>query len=53
MNLRIEDMTLEQKIGMVLCARRFEEKEDIDFTLELIKSVHLRVFRFLLLCLKW
>ena len=38
MNLRIEDMTLEQKIGMVLCARRFEEKEDIDFTLELIKK---------------
>lgn len=38
MNLRIEDMTEEQKIGMLLCARRFDEKDDIDFTLELIKK---------------
>ena len=37
MLLRLEDMTVEQKIGFVLCARRFEE-DDIDFTLELIKN---------------
>ena len=37
MLLKLEDMTVEQKIGFVLCARRFEE-DDIDFTLELIKN---------------
>ena len=36
--LKAEDLTLDQKIGMVLCARRWDEQEDIDFTLELIKN---------------
>ena len=38
MRLQIENMTVEQKIGMVLCARRFDNQEDIDFSLELIKN---------------
>lgn len=37
MNLKLENMTLEQKIGMVFCARRFEG-EDLEFTLELIRK---------------
>lgn len=37
MNLKLEEMTIEQKIGMVLCARRFEE-EDMEFILELVKK---------------
>lgn len=36
--LTIEQMTPEQKIGRVMCARRFREQEDIDFTLELVKN---------------
>ncbi len=37
MLLKIEDMTVEQKIGMLYCARRFQE-EDIEFITELIKN---------------
>ena len=33
----VNSMTLEQKIGMVLCARRFRE-DDIEFIKELIKN---------------
>lgn len=37
MNLKPEEMTLEQKIGMVLCLRNFDD-EDMDFILELVKK---------------
>lgn len=37
MKLKLEELTLEQKIGMVLCARRYEEK-DVEFILELIRK---------------
>lgn len=37
MFLKFEDLTLEQKIGMVLCARRCRD-EDIDFILKLVKK---------------
>ena len=37
MKLKIEEMTLEQKIGMVLCVRRFQE-EDLEFIFELLKK---------------
>lgn len=36
--LKVEDLTLEQKLGMLLCARRWDEQEDIDFTFELLKN---------------
>ena len=38
--LRIEDMTPEQKLGMVFCARKFgtADDDDIEFTIELIKN---------------
>ena len=35
--LKIEELSTEQKLGMVFCARRFEE-EDIEFTIEMIKK---------------
>lgn len=35
--LKLEEMTLEQKIGMVLCARSFTD-EDMEFVLELVKK---------------
>jgi len=38
MMLKIEEMTLEQKLGMLFCARRFTVEEDIEFTLELIRK---------------
>ena len=37
MQLRIEEMTTEQKLGMLFCARRFK-REDIDFIIEMIKK---------------
>lgn len=37
-NLRIEDLSTEQKIGMLLCARTFRSEDDIEFTLELIRN---------------
>lgn len=37
MFLKLEELTLEQKIGMVLCARRFRD-QDVDFILELVKK---------------
>ena len=36
--LTIEQMTPEQKIGRVFCARRTHLPEDLEFTLELIKK---------------
>ena len=36
--LKLEQMTPEQKIGRVLCARRFDDEADIEFTLELIRN---------------
>lgn len=36
-NLRIEDLSTEQKLGMLLCARRFEES-DIEEIIEMIKN---------------
>ena len=35
--LKIEELSTEQKLGMVFCARRFEA-EDIEFTIEMIKK---------------
>lgn len=37
MQVLIENMTLEQKLGMVFCARRFQE-EDIAFIIDLVKK---------------
>ena len=36
--LTLEQMTPEQKLGRVLCARRLGDQDDIDFTLELAKN---------------
>lgn len=38
--LRIEEMSTEQKLGMVFCARKFDkiDDDDIEFTVELIKN---------------
>ena len=35
--MNIKNMTLDEKLGMVLCARRFEE-EDMEFILELVRK---------------
>ena len=37
MQLKLEEMTTEQKLGMLFCARKFSE-EDIEFIIELIKK---------------
>jgi len=37
MMLKLEEMTTEQKIGMVFCARRFQE-DDVEFIIELVKK---------------
>ena len=37
MQLKLEQMTTEQKLGMVLCARRFED-EDMEYILERVKN---------------
>ena len=37
-NLKIEDLSVEQKIGMLLCARSFKQEGDLEFTLELIRN---------------
>ncbi|MBE6973330.1 MAG: hypothetical protein E7440_05565 [Ruminococcaceae bacterium] len=37
-NLRIEDMSTEQKIGMLICARSFSTDDDLEFTIELIRN---------------
>ena len=34
----LEQMTPEQKLGRVLCCRRLNDQDDIDFTLELVKN---------------
>ncbi len=44
MNLKLENMTTEQKLGMLYCARRFEP-EDIDFVLDLVKNHSLGAFQ--------
>ena len=38
MFLRLEDLSTEQKIGMVLCARRCNNEADMTYTLELIRN---------------
>jgi len=38
MLLRLEDLTIEQKLGMVFCSRRHAGGDDREFTLELIKN---------------
>ncbi len=42
--LKMENLSVEQKIGMVLCARRFQE-EDLKFILELVKNHALGSFQ--------
>lgn len=37
-NLKIEDLSTEQKIGMLLCARSFRTEDDLEFTIELIRN---------------
>lgn len=37
MDMNVKEMSLEQKIGMVLCARRFRE-DDVEFVFELVKK---------------
>ena len=39
-NLRIEDLSLEQKIGMLLCARSFNyaDKDNMEYTFDLIRN---------------
>ena len=37
-NLKIEDLSTEQKIGMLLCARSFSTEDDVAFTVELIRN---------------
>lgn len=37
MFLKLEEMTVEQKLGMVLCARRFQE-DDVDYIIERVKN---------------
>ena len=46
-NLKLEELTLEQKIGMLICARNFYkiDGEDLEFTLELIRNHALARFR--------
>lgn len=36
--LRIEELSTEQKLGMLLCARRMNNSEDMAYTLELIRN---------------
>ena len=37
MLLKLEELSLEQKLGMVLCARRFQEN-DVDYIIERVKN---------------
>ena len=39
-NLKLEDLSVEQKIGMLLCARtfRYGDEEDLEFTYDLIRN---------------
>lgn len=38
MLLKLEDLTTEQKIGMLLCGRRSNYPEDFEYTLELVRN---------------
>ena len=38
MYLKLEELSTEQKLGMLLCARRLHSEEDLAYTLELIKN---------------
>ena len=38
MELKLEELTEEQKIGMLLCARSFRDEDDLSFVLELIRN---------------
>ena len=37
MHLKLEELTTEQKLGMLYCARPFNDR-DLEFTLKLIKK---------------
>ena len=37
-NLKLEELSVEQKVGMLLCARSFLTEDDVDFTIELIRN---------------
>ena len=37
-NLRIEDLSVDQKLGMLICARSFRDEDDLEFTLEMIRN---------------
>lgn len=36
--LKLEEMTLEQKIGQLICARGYRDEDDKKFVLEMIKK---------------
>ena len=38
MNLKLEDLSLEQKIGQLICCRGYKNKEDQEFILEMVKK---------------
>ena len=38
MRLKLEELSVEQKLGMLLCARRCYVPEDLEVTLELIRN---------------
>ena len=38
MYLKVEDLSIDQKLGMVLCARRLSNPEDLEYTLEMIRN---------------
>ncbi|MBQ8174871.1 MAG: hypothetical protein IJ009_05650 [Clostridia bacterium] len=37
MKLTVQELSIEQKLGMLFCARRFQTEEDLAFTLDLIR----------------
>ena len=39
-NLKIEELSTQQKLGMLLCARRFDhnDPDDLEFALDLIRN---------------
>jgi len=38
MNLKLDDLSVEQKIGMIFCARSFKHDGDLEFVLELVRN---------------
>lgn len=37
-NLKLEELSVEQKVGMLQCARTFLTEDDVEFTIELIRN---------------